>query len=299
LARIVSPSIFLEGTYVARVRFDNSPIQYQDGSIQTFYTINSIDSPDDINYAEWDFEYLPWDIWSEDSNYNNKMYITTWEKIHDELTNTNNVSTPIEADFSDYHILMFQANNGQSIKYFIDDIFMSEHLLSSKDNTVYPEMYMEICFSNWIWTGLENKGLGTSSDQRSYTMKVDWVYHAKNTTLNSKQAELLVEDFRQRNIHRYNSMDVNSIQKIANNYQYAIYPNPIKQGVHIQINEYKENSITIDLYDINGKKILSRHYTPNSKNFKVSMNLSKLAKGVYIIKIISLDEIQTTKVIKY
>ncbi len=49
---------YLEGTYAARVRFDDGPDSGPDGDqiVETFYTISHMDEP---AYSEADFEYLP------------------------------------------------------------------------------------------------------------------------------------------------------------------------------------------------------------------------------------------------
>jgi hypothetical protein len=206
LARIESEIIFLEGTYAARVYFDNSPIEFNDGNIETFYTINHLNYPNELNYSECDFEYLPYDVWGGGDT-SEKMYLTTWETVQEEPWDPNNASTPLSSDFSGWHTLLFQATNGQTVKYFIDGEFQKEHHLSNKGDLVYPETQMQIAFANWIWTGYNNTGLGKSPVTRTCTMKADWVFHAKDTELTTAEVEYLVKDFRSKSIERINTMN--------------------------------------------------------------------------------------------
>lgn len=50
---------YFEGTYAARVYFDETPYDYKDANIQTFYTIvNWLLGGDGSKYSELDFEYM-------------------------------------------------------------------------------------------------------------------------------------------------------------------------------------------------------------------------------------------------
>ena len=207
LARIESKKNFLEGTYAAKVYFDNTPATYNDGNIETFYCINTLRNPNDPDYSECDFEYLPYDIWGG-GDYRKKMYLTTWETFREEPWDPNNASTPIISDFSGWHTLLFQATNGQTVQYFIDGVLQSEHTLSNKNDSVYPETLMQIAFANWISPRENNTGLGASTSVRTCTMKVDWVYHSKDTELNTAQVESLINDFRSNSIKRRNTMEL-------------------------------------------------------------------------------------------
>jgi len=59
-SRIETDPIFREGTYLAKVKFDYTPIAAHDGNVETFYVYNGA-SP----YSEFDFEYLPYDVWDK------------------------------------------------------------------------------------------------------------------------------------------------------------------------------------------------------------------------------------------
>ncbi|CAM5613009.1 hypothetical protein SALBM135S_00580 [Streptomyces alboniger] len=69
---------FKNGTYAARVRFNDTPRGGPDGDhlVQTFFTINDLKAPMADDYAEYDFEYLPNGGWGEPANI---LYTTSWE----------------------------------------------------------------------------------------------------------------------------------------------------------------------------------------------------------------------------
>ena len=64
-----------------------------------------------------------------------------------------------------------------------------------------------------------------------------------------------------------------SQDEISNESNFKIYPNPVDDVLNIK----STNDINSTIYDITGKKVLES----NSKN----INLEKLSKGIYIIKI--------------
>ncbi|WP_233899835.1 VPS10 domain-containing protein [Tenacibaculum piscium] len=62
----------------------------------------------------------------------------------------------------------------------------------------------------------------------------------------------------------------------------------------LQIETSKSNLLTIDLFDMTGKKVLRKKQKSNE--FK-GINLSSLSKGVYIVKVVADSEITTKKII--
>ncbi len=83
---------------------------------------------------------------------------------------------------------------------------------------------------------------------------------------------------------------------IFNNFDINIYPNPAGDFLVVNIKNPDNKSFELDLFSLNGKKILSAQINPFSK--EKYLNLSKLATGTYIIKIIRNNNIQTFKLIK-
>ncbi|TRX56127.1 cellulase family glycosylhydrolase [Fulvivirga sp. M361] len=198
-ARIESQKIFFEGTYAARVYFDSSPASSMDGNVETFYTINW--SPGNPNYSELDFEYLPYNVWGDRSK--KTMHTTSWARAGEVSDNAN---TQEYNDFQGWHDLVIQASDGQNVRYFIDGRLMATHTVSDRGNSVYPRMNMQIAFANWIFFN-DQDGLNPSGQQRTTTMKVDWVYHAKNVALSLSEVSGRVEAIRNNNLERLNTME--------------------------------------------------------------------------------------------
>ncbi len=204
-ARIESPIIFREGTYAARVYFDSSPANSQDGNVQTFYAINW--APGNPDYSELDFEYLPYNVWGDRNK--KTMHTTSWARAGDISDNAN---TQTHNDFQGWHDLVIQSADGQNVRYYIDGQLVSTHTFSDDGNSVYPRMNMQIAFANWIFFN-DPVGVGPSTQQRTTTMKVDWVYHAKNRALSPAEVSGRVEALRGSGRERLNTMGEDTVNQ--------------------------------------------------------------------------------------
>ncbi|MCH4554070.1 T9SS type A sorting domain-containing protein [Aestuariibaculum lutulentum] len=78
---------------------------------------------------------------------------------------------------------------------------------------------------------------------------------------------------------------------------FKMFPNPVSknQDVNIQINNVKNPSIDIALYDMQGKLVLTNLGVENSEQIHFSVN--RLLSGIYFLKIICDDKILTKKLI--
>ncbi len=74
-----------------------------------------------------------------------------------------------------------------------------------------------------------------------------------------------------------------------------IYPNPAGETVTFEISNITKEPIAVEMFDINGKKILSRSY--NSGSTKETLNTGNIAKGIYTIKIKSGNNIDFRKLV--
>jgi hypothetical protein len=155
---------FFEGTYAARVYFNDTPTSGQNGDHvnETFYTI----TPDDSLYSENDFEYLPNGGWGGPAN---SMYTTSWysSDAFDRVTNDTIGS------LQGWHTLVATVAGG-TVTYYID----GKQVFSSTGK-YYPREKMTIDFNEWFidlpFTGA-----------RTWDEKVNWVYYnasgAQSTT---------------------------------------------------------------------------------------------------------------------
>ncbi len=74
-----------------------------------------------------------------------------------------------------------------------------------------------------------------------------------------------------------------------------VYPNPFDYNIQISFNESISEDITIDVYDISGKLVYSKHFSPSKK---IRINLENLSSGSYILKAISNGKLFNSKLIK-
>ena len=73
---------------------------------------------------------------------------------------------------------------------------------------------------------------------------------------------------------------------------FTVYPNPAAD--YITIDSSKPNIDAIEMYDINGKRILFKDFKSPQNSAKVNLNLSP---GIYLLKIKSGGEIKSSKII--
>ena len=291
-----SEYLFLDGVYAARVLFDNASANSQDGNVETFYTIFNAPSGD-LEHAECDFEYLPYNIWGG-SDMTNTLYATTWESYILSPWLPTNASTGVQDDFSgDWKILLFTVLD-DAVTYYVDGELFATHTVDDQDGTssVYPDNLMQISFANWIWSN-NSLPLGPSPDWRTSTMQVDWVYHQKGVSLT--QAEVLdkVNDFRTASIFRKNSMnETSSVQQNTNtNLSFELFPNPGLGNTLTIVNQSTQaDDAHIKILDSKGDLVLEKRMESQHTN-QLKVDVSNLPKGLYFITCIVGHQAQTIK----
>ena len=92
-------------------------------------------------------------------------------------------------------------------------------------------------------------------------------------------------------------LTVNSgIENITDNMNIALYPNPTKDNVTLNIDGLKRN-ILVYLTDVNGRTI--KEYSMKESEKELNIEMKNLASGVYYLRIIAdNDLLQTIKIIK-
>lgn len=276
-ARIETTSYsYRHGTFAARVYFDNSPADYEDGNVETFYTISPYSTCNQANlYSECDFEYLPWDSW--DNNRNNCLYYTTWETCEKRIHNASKTS------FEGWHTLVYTSSESGSVKYYVDGKLMATH------NMYIPDSDVNISFANWLFNYNSDPAIGN----RKASMLVDWVYHAKDKMLKPEEVNSRIESLRTEGILRKNLSDkqvTTGTAKITHEHfipeQIKISPNPSIGHFELIIKCKKNELKNIEVYNILGYKVdlsFEMYYKKDSYVFK---NIeSKLPSGTYFIYI--------------
>lgn len=174
---------FFEGTYAARVRFSDAPVQGPDGDVvvQTFYTVSPLRFDFDPEYSELDWEYLPNGGWGDART---RLYGVSWQTVRIEPWLAFNQPHQEFRSLAGWHVLMMQVAGGRT-RLFVDGELRAEH-----GGRNYPVVPMSINFSQWFSPGGLLAGVST---RRVYEQDVDWVFHARNRVLSPAevQAELL------------------------------------------------------------------------------------------------------------
>src|SRR5690606_30149447 len=73
-----------------------------------------------------------------------------------------------------------------------------------------------------------------------------------------------------------------------------VYPNPTNSKISIEVNTEVSSSLTIKLMDAAGRVVETKEFSNYSGILKTDMDLSEMAKGIYILQL-STDKISTSK----
>ena len=77
--------------------------------------------------------------------------------------------------------------------------------------------------------------------------------------------------------------------------QFLVYPNPVSEYVKLEVENYKIENLSYQLYDVNGKLLV----TSKIENSETSITMSSLASGTYLLDVFqSKTNINTFKIIK-
>ncbi|MEU0601138.1 cellulose binding domain-containing protein [Streptomyces sp. NPDC006393] len=176
---------FKNGTYAARVKFNDVPTSGPDGDhlVQTFFTINDLKAPMADDYSEYDFEYLPNGGWGEPSDI---LYTTSWETYNPDPWQAVNQHTEGRQSYDGWHDLMLTIDDS-TIKYYVDGQLFGTH-----DAAYLPERPMSINFNQWL---IDLNGQ-TSTTPRSYQEQIDYVLHVKNQVLTPAQVSAKIAAYR-------------------------------------------------------------------------------------------------------
>jgi hypothetical protein len=173
---------YFEGTYAARVRFTDAPVQGPDGDVvvQTFYAVSPLRFDFDPEYSELDWEYLPNGGWGDART---RVYGVTWQTVALKPWKTYNQPHELFRALDGWHVLVMQAGGGKT-RFYLDGVQLDEH-----GGRNYPVVPMSINFNLWFSPGGLIDG---SRALRVYQQDVDWVFHARNRLLSPAEVESAV-----------------------------------------------------------------------------------------------------------
>jgi PKD repeat protein len=77
-----------------------------------------------------------------------------------------------------------------------------------------------------------------------------------------------------------------------------IYPNPLSDELNIILNTERRNKLSVALYDIRGKKLFNKNFSPENYAVNIDLKPFDLSQGMYLIYIIADGEIFSQKLFK-
>lgn len=207
-------------------------------------------------------------------------------------------STPEASEGKNYMMYYFDSDNAANTYLFSKGI----NLKAGEDiNLTFDYMGTDIMFSEkmevligtapnvaaqtkqlWINEDIYNYPYNTASVD--FTVPVDGVYYIAFRAFSDADKLYLSLD----NIKVSRAGLATKESSIA---KLSFYPNPTKDVLNIDNIIDIEN---VNIYDLSGKKVLTQNF--NSK--KVSVNVSSLAKGTYMVRVASKNSAKTIKMIK-
>lgn len=178
----------LRGTYAARVRFGNAPLQGVAGDpvIQSFYAVAPLRHDFDPAFSEIDWEYLAQGGWGSPET---RLYAITWQTVRLDPWQAHNAAHEVKRRFDGWHVLVMQVLDDGRTHWFVDGRPVATH--GGRNTPVVP---MAISFSLWFSpTGL----LPADGTPRHWQMEVDWVFHRAGRSVTPLAVEQQVRSLRQ------------------------------------------------------------------------------------------------------
>jgi hypothetical protein len=198
-AEIYHQAKFFEGTYAARVKFDDLPVSGVDGDrlVETFFAIAPLNAPMDPDFGEVDFEYLPNGGWGEQAS---TLFQTTWETYQPEPLEAINSYDSQRRSFAGWHELVFTVSDGR-VKYYVDGALVADH-----GDIFYSETPMSINFNLWFISTEGHLG-GVST----YRQQVDYVLHSAGEVLSPAEVTERVVAYRTAGVGHTDTMGAGSV----------------------------------------------------------------------------------------
>ena len=93
-------------------------------------------------------------------------------------------------------------------------------------------------------------------------------------------------------VSKFSSDYLIGIKPIISKNSLKIYPNPVQNILHIDLSG---KTGVLEICDISGKSVLQKQIRDNN----TSIDVSGLDDGIYIVKVLSDNQISTSKIVKY
>ncbi|MFH7042128.1 glycoside hydrolase family 16 protein [Paucibacter sp. JuS9] len=201
-AQICHQRKYLEGTFAARIRFNDQPFSGIDGDpvIQTFYAVAPLRHDYDPQFSELDWEYLANGGWGSEKT---RLYGISWQTVRIDPWDAHNQQHEEFGSLNGWHTLQMQVGEGK-VRWFLDGRELARH-----GGRNYPVVPLAISFNLWFSPG----GLLPRSDEpRRWQQEVDWVFHARNALLSPAEVDAAVQDYRRRGVSREDTVPASGLE---------------------------------------------------------------------------------------
>jgi hypothetical protein len=94
-----------------------------------------------------------------------------------------------------------------------------------------------------------------------------------------------------------NFIGMNELTNSFSSHKLLIYPNPSESEFTLKFDNFSENNVKMEVFDINGNLLLER-MVKNTTNHEEKLRLENLSSGIYHLRITSSNLIQHKTIIK-
>lgn len=81
--------------------------------------------------------------------------------------------------------------------------------------------------------------------------------------------------------------------------KFEVYPNPATYHLNLSIDLADEKDIVIELIDATGNKLTKVNYTNGLKNYEVTLDVNSLKQGVYMVRLLSGNDVRSKMIVIY
>ena len=139
----------------------------------------------------------------------------------------------------------------------------------------------------WDWNFGDSSGTSTVASP-DYTYLADGNYTITQVVSNncgSDTASLTI------------NVIVTNILSVTANSSIEVYPNPSNGHFNIKYSSSSNDNFTISIINVTGEIVLSKEYSVNASSMVIPVDIAKLAKGIYQIKLNNGEEVLKARIL--
>ncbi|MBR9860260.1 T9SS type A sorting domain-containing protein [bacterium] len=142
--------------------------------------------------------------------------------------------------------------------------------------------------SNWTI----NRGVSVSRD-----MWMTFVVQTFDSEIEAETQATFTDNVRQELLVWYDVKGWGvSVEEVVYNNNLDVYPNPASTVLNVSILHSSFSNVSIELYDLSGKLVLSENNLERFDNNYYNLDVSAVDNGMYILRVKHGDDVSTTKV---